>query len=263
MHAGRGDDGLRLVVLGDSTCFVDGDGPQLPGHPGVWPTMLAHDLEERLGREVTTQVVARAGMTVHDAWSIVAKDRHVQFEVLMGADLVVLSVGSFDHAPFGVPAALSAMVPHLAAPGVRRRVRRALHATYPVVVRATGGRFTRTNAAVFDRLYDQVLTQIRGLANQAAMAALGPTSHRSPYYGHQHPRHASREREQGQIAARHGLPYVPTWPLVEPFADELNVDGIHWPRSAHRAVANALLDPLVAQLCGELARPGPPSPTAQ
>ncbi|MFT5222652.1 MAG: hypothetical protein ACI867_000957, partial [Glaciecola sp.] len=118
---------LRMVVLGDSTCFIDGDGPQMPGHPGVWPTMLTTLLRQELDREVTTHVVGRPGLTVHGAWELVSKDQHVMFELLMGADVVVLSVGSFDHAPYGIPPALSAMVPHLRRDATRRRVRKVLH----------------------------------------------------------------------------------------------------------------------------------------
>lgn len=253
------DEPLRLVVLGDSTCFVDGTGPRLPGDPGIWPTMLAEHLTARTGRSVTTTVIARPGLTVVDAWAIVAKDQHVQFEVLMGADVVVLSVGSFDHAPFGIPAVVSAVVPHLRPDGLRRRVRRLLHAAYPIVVRATRARFTRTPEATFDRLYDQLLTQARGLANTAAFAAVGPTSHRSTYYGNTHPRHGERERRQGELAEAHGIAYLPSWPLVEPHADQLNVDGIHWPHGAHRDVAEALAEVLTGQLRGEIPRPGPPS----
>lgn len=251
---------LRMVVVGDSTCFVDETGPQMPGHPGVWPTMLAAILEAELERPVEPHVVARPGMTVHDAWSIVSKDQHVKFELLMGADLVVLSVGSFDHAPFGIPPAISAMVPYLRGDAVRRRVREALHDLYPLVVTATRGRWTRTAPATFDRLYDQVLVQLRGLARTAAMAAVGPTSHRSAYYGKDHPRHADRSRSQGELALGHGIPFVPSWPLVVPFADQLNVDGIHWPRPAHEAVAEALAAVLLPQLRGQNPTPGPPGP---
>ncbi len=254
----EGDAPLRMVVLGDSTCFIDGEGPRLPGDPGVWPTLLAKQLGSRLGREVTTTVIARPGLTVVDAWDLVAKDQHVQFEVLLGADAVVLSVGSFDHAPWGMPAVVKAVVPHLRPDGLRRRARRALHATYPWVVRATGGRYTRTPEATFDLRWDQLLLQVRGLANRAAMAALGPTSHRSPYYGDRHPRHADRERRQGELAAAHHVPYLPTWPLVEPHADRLNADGIHWPREAHEAVAEALVPVLSGQLMGQTPRPGIP-----
>lgn len=251
-----------MVVLGDSTCFIDGIGPQLPGHPGVWPTMLADDLAKQLGRPVQPHVVARPGMTVHDAWSVVSKDQHVMFELLMGADIVVLSVGSFDHAPFGIPPAISAAVPYIRGERVRRRVRQTLHDLYPMVVKATGGRWTRTAPATFDRLYEQVLVQLRGLANTAAMAAIGPTSHRSAYYGDGHPRHADRSERQGELATGHGLAWVPSWPLVEPFADQLNSDGIHWPRPAHEAVARALAPLLLAQLRGETPRPGPPGDLA-
>lgn len=250
----QGDQVFRLVVLADSTSFTDASGPQMPGHPGVYPTMLQKQLAEKLGRDVDLTVVARAGTTVRDLWKTVTKDRHVQFDVLMGADAVVLGIGGFDHAPSGVPAVADAIVPFVRPAALRRRLRKALHGAYPIGVRLTQGRFERTAPSVFDRLYDRSCMVIRGLANGAAGVALGPTSHRSPYYGHIHPGHAAAEQRQLAIAERHGFATVPVWRLVEPHADQLNPDGIHWPEPAHRAVADAAFGALLPQLTGDAPR---------
>jgi diglucosylglycerate octanoyltransferase len=256
----RDGDPLRLVVLGDSLAFTDATGPQLPTHPGLYPSVLARALSTTLDREVTTSVLARPGATVRDTTRLATKDRHVQFEVLAHADAVVVAVGSFDHAPMGVPAALESLVPYVRPAAARRRLRRGLRRVYPRVVRATRGRLRRTPSDEFVRLYGQLLTQVAGLSwGRAAGVVLGPTSHRSAYYGHLHPLHARTEAQQLALAARHGFPGVRAWPLVEPHLAELNPDGIHWPTAVHEAVGAALARPLLTQLEGETPRPPLPS----
>ena len=73
------------------------------------------------------------------------------FDVLQGADAVVVGFGGFDHAPGGVPPMVDAVVPYLRPAPVRRRVRTALSAAYPWVVRVTRHRMTRTHAATRHR----------------------------------------------------------------------------------------------------------------
>jgi diglucosylglycerate octanoyltransferase len=243
---------LRLVVLADSTSFTDGTGPQLPDEPTLYPNVLARRLEGALGRDVVVTVVARPGTTVRDAVVTVRKDRHVQFDVIAHADALVVGVGSFDHAPAGTPAALQAMVPFLHPPAVRRRARQLSHAAYPRLVALRRGHGRRTPPSEFAVLYRQLLEQLRGLTwGRAAGVALGPTSHRSAYYGHTHPEHAAAESAQLRLARELGFATVASWPLVEPHAHELNVDGIHWPALAHHAVGLALADALLPQLRGE------------
>jgi hypothetical protein len=38
------------------------------------------------------------------------------------------------------------------------------------------------------------------------------------------------------------------WGLVEPFADRLNADGVHWPSPAHAAVGGAVAAAVAGQL---------------
>lgn len=243
---------LRLVVLADSTSFTDGTGPQLPEEPTLYPNVLARRLEGCLDRGVAVTVIARPGTTVRDALVTVRKDRHVQFDVIAHADALVVGVGSFDHAPPGTPSALQAMIPYLHPPALRRRARTWSHAAYPRLVAIRRGHGRRTPAAEFTTLYRQLLEQLRGLSwGRAAGVALGPTSHRSAYYGHRHPEHAAAEAAQLRLARELGFATVAAWPLVEPHADELNVDGIHWPAVAHEAVGHALADALLPQLRGE------------
>lgn len=254
---------LRLVVLGDSTAFTDDAGPQLPSHPALYPNVLKRHLEDELDRPVELTVLARPGMTVHEAVRTVTKDRHAQFDVLAGADAVVVAIGGIDHAPGGVPAAIDAVVPYLRPPQLRRWVRRRLHAAHPWIVRATRWRLRRTPAAQFELLFDRLLLVVRGLADGAAMVAAGPTSHRAAFYAGRHPLHEAAELQQLAIAARHQVPGIPIWRLVEPHADRLNPDGIHWPAEAHAAVGEALAAPLLRQLRGQDPRPPRPGNLAE
>lgn len=250
---------LSVVVLGDSTAFVDERGPQPPDAPHLYPNVLARHLEAALGRPVRVTVVARPGQTVRDAAQAVLKDQHLQFDLVGRADAVVVGLGSFDHAPAGVPAALEATLPYLWPDAVRRRARRLSRAAYPRLVRLTGGRLRRTPAREFERLLVQLLDQIRGLSwGRAAGVVLGPTSHRAAYYGHTHPRFETAEAQQLRLARVHGFAAVPVWEHVLPHVDALNVDGIHWPAAAHRAVGRAAADALVPQLQGGVPRIGLP-----
>jgi diglucosylglycerate octanoyltransferase len=250
---------LSLVVIGDSTSFTDHTGPQLPDHPDLYPNVAARHLADVLGREVAVTVVARAGHTVREAARTVTKDRHVQFDVLAHADAVVVGVGSFDHAPGGIPPVVDAIVPYLRPAGLRRRVRTGLHRAYPLAVRATLGRRRRTPAAEFERLFAQLLDHVRGLTwGRAAGAVVGPISHRASYYAHTHPGFGVAEAHHLAVAARHGFAPVPAWEHVEPHAADLNPDGIHWPPAAHHAIGAAVAAALAPQLAGEAPTVGLP-----
>ncbi len=242
---------LRMVVIGDSTSFTDADGPRLPDHPDLYPNVVAADLEKALGRAIEVTVVARPGQTVRDAARAITKDRHLQFDLVARADIVVVGVGSFDHAPAGVPPSVEAVVPYLRPTWFRQRVRRGLLALYPRLVHLTGARRTRTPTAEFDRLFALLLDQVRWLTQgRAAGVVIGPTSHRSAYYGHRHPGHPSSERRHLTIARDHGFAAVSSWTHVLPHVAHLNADGIHWPASAHRSVGSAVAEALLPQLDG-------------
>jgi diglucosylglycerate octanoyltransferase len=257
------DGPLSLVVVGDSTAFTDHLGPQVPSTSHLYPQVAARELGAALGREVEVTVVARPGMTVRDAVRTVTKEQHVQYDVLAHADAVVVGVGSFDHAPAGVPPSLETVAAYLRPTPVRRQVRRGLKAAYPWLVRATGGRRTRTPRREFDRLFGELLDHVRGLTwGRVAGAAVGPTSHRSRYYGPGHPTHAASETHHLAVAERYGFRGVAAWPLVEPHADDLNLDGIHWPSAAHEAVGRAVAAALVPALRGEAPTVGLPAAAA-
>lgn len=245
------DGPVSLVVVADSTAFTDAEGPQLPHTPHLYPQVAARSLATALDREVVPTVIARPGLTVRDAVRTVTKDQHVQFDVLAHADAVVVGVGSFDHAPLGVPPTVELVAAHLRPAAVRRRTRTALAAAYPWLVRSHGGRRTRTTLGEFDRLYAQLLEHLRGLTwGRVPGVAVGPTSHRSRYYGHTHPTHAAREAHTLRRAQDHGFAGVAAWPLVEPHAEALNVDGIHWPAVAHQHIGAAVAEALLPGLTG-------------
>lgn len=246
------------MVVGDSFTFTDDRGPVMPGAGTVWPTVAAAAVGEVLGVAVETQVVSAPARTVREALELVRKDRHVQFEVLARADAVVLALGSYDHAPIGVPAPVFALASFLRPPGLRRSVRRALHRAYPWLVRATGGRASRTPWSGFERDWEALLTHVRGVAHGAAGAVVGPSTHRAAYYGHTHPRYPQRASRQLAAAARQGFTTVDPHPLVVAGGEPRNPDGIHWHRAAHERVGRAVAAALVAQLAG--AEPRPPRP---
>lgn len=244
-----GGDVVRVAVIGDSTSFTDATGPLSPDADVLWPNVMARELAASTAREVSVTVWARPGVDALAAWQALTKDRHVMFDVVGPADVVVVAIGSFDHAPAGLPPVLDTVVPHLRPAGLRRRFRSAVRTLHPHVVRLRGGRGLRTPATEFARRYGQVLDQARGLTmGRAVCIALGPTSHRARHHGGTHPRRAESEARQLALARAHGYLAVPVWEHVEPFADRLNADGVHWPAEAHEAVGRAVAGATVRAL---------------
>jgi hypothetical protein len=171
------DDARRLVVVADSLAFCDSKGPQLPDHPTLYPNRVAEALSNATGQRWATSVVARAGADVRDAWRWVSKDRHVKFELVAPADALIIAIGSFDHAPMGVPRWMEVMAGYMHPTAIRRTYRRGLHTVYPWVASATRGRFARTAPAEFERMYRLLLRQIVGLTQASApVVAMGPTT---------------------------------------------------------------------------------------
>lgn len=254
---------IRLAVLGDSTAFTGPHGPLLPDEPALYPNVAARAISDAMEKEVRTTVLAHPGAGVRDAWFRVTKDRHAMFDVLMKADAVVIGLGSLDHGPAGIPLWIDSLVPFVRPAPVRRAVRRLLRTIHPIGVAATRGRMTRVPEKEFQRLYDGMLHHVRSLSFGAPGVALGPVSHRSPYYGRIHPQRERRERLQTAIAKRHGFPVVPVWPLVEPWTEKLNADGLHWPFEVHEAVGLAVAELLIVQLRGERPAPGVPDGGAE
>ena len=245
------DDGgvLRVAVIGDSTSFTDAAGPLPPDAALLWPNVMGRELRGRTGRAVVVTVWARPGVDALTAWQALTKDRHIMFEVVGPADVVVVAIGSLDHAPAGLPPVLDAIVPYLRPAVVRRRIRAAIRWSHPWVVRARGARGVRTPAAEFARRYGKVLEQARGLTlGRAVCIALGPTSHRARHHGGSHPRREESEGRQLALAEAHGYRTVPVWEHVAPHVDRLNPDGVHWPAEAHAAIGRATAATIAAEL---------------
>lgn len=240
---------LRVAVIGDSTSFTDASGPLPPDADVLWPNVMVRELSQRTGRDASVTVWARPGVDALAAWQALTKDRHLMFDVVGPADVVVVAVGSFDHAPAGLPPVLDAVIPHLRPAGFRRRIRASVRAAHPWVVRARGARGLRTPAAEFARRYGRVLDQARGLTmGRAVCVALGPTSHRARHHGGVHPRREESELRQLTIAEAHGYLAVPAWMHVEPFAHRLNADGVHWPAEVHARIGTAVAAAVVQGL---------------
>lgn len=259
-----GDGPLRMAVVADSTAFTDHRGPRLPDDPDLYPNVASAILAEALGREVRPVVVAEPGLTVRVAHRAVTKNRHVMFDVLLDADMVVVGLGGFDHAPAGVPASVDAVLPFLRPAGLRRSARTVARRLYPWLVRATGFRFQRIPTDEFVRLFDQLLVQVRGLTKGAPGVVVGPTAHDgAAYYGGRHPRFRTSEARQLETARAHGYAAFSAWDLAEPHTggragERFNVDGIHWPRAVHHAVGERLAALLLSQLVGDEPSPGLP-----
>jgi hypothetical protein len=252
-------DVLRVAVIGDSTSFTDATGPLPPDADVLWPNVMAHGLMALTGREVSLTVWARPGVDALAAWQALTKDRHLMFDVVGPSDVVIVAFGSFDHAPAGLPPVLDAVVPYVRPARLRRRVRSVIRALHPHVVRLRGARGLRTPSDEFARRYGQALDQARGLTmGRAVCVALGPTSHRARHHGGTHPRRAESEARQLALARAHGFRAVPVWEHVEPYADRLNPDGVHWPAEAHaavgRAAAAAVADSVTASATEDLDR---------
>jgi hypothetical protein len=242
-------DALRVAIIGDSTAFTDEHGPRPPDDVQLWPNVLRSRLESALARPVVCTVWARPGVDALAAWQALTKDRHLMFDVVGPADVVIVAVGSLDHAPAGLPPVLDALIPHLRPDGLRGRVRSLVRSAHPHVVRLRRARGLRTPTEVFARRYAQVLRQARGLTmDRAVCVALGPTSHRARHHGGVHPRREESEQRQLTLARAQGFLTVPVWEHVLPHADRLNVDGVHWPAPAHAAVGAAVADVISSAL---------------
>jgi len=232
---------LRVAVIGDSTAYTDATGALPPDDPSLWPNVTGEMIATSTGRPVEVTVWARPGTDALGAWQTLTKDRHVMFDVVGPADIVVVAIGSFDHAPAGLPPVLDVLMPHLRPAVLRRRVRSAVRRVHPWMVRLRGARGVRTDPAEFARRYGRVLDQARGLTlGRAVTVALGPTSHRARHHGGRHPRREESERRQLDLAHARGWKVVPVWEHVLPHVDGLNPDGVHWPAEAHRAVGAAV-----------------------
>jgi len=243
----------RLVVLGDSLTFHDDTGPVPLAEPRLWPNLPASALQERTAQPWDAVVVARAGWSVRDTWLALQKDVHLQQQVLMGADAVVMAVGSTDQLPVGVPRVVNAALPYVRPTRLRRRLRRGLDAAHPHLVAATRGALVWTPPPVYAHCWRKTIGGLRLFAPGAPLCAVLPGIHVGRYYGGGHnPQHERYAALTARLAAEEGVPVVDLAALTRPWLDRLNPDGLHWPYGLHADVAAAMAAALDASLQARL-----------
>lgn len=249
MTPGDADSGpARLVVLGDSLAFHGPEIPLPPRWPAFFPSLLRDRLEAETGRRWHVTVVAREGWGLRDVWLALQKDVHVQQDVLMGADAVVLAAGSFDFVPVGVPTPLRALLPYVRPTSLRRRARVWLDRAHPWLVRLTRGAMVRTPLDVYAHCWRKSVGGLRLFAPDAALCAVLPSIHRSAYYGHIHPHHAAGTALTRRLGEELGVPLVDLAAITARHLEELNPDGLHWGWAQHAEVAEAMAAALLPQL---------------
>lgn len=235
----------RLVVLGDSLTFHGPSGPLPLSDPRLYPNGVAMHLRERTGEEWAAAVVARAGWCLRDVWLALRKDVHLQQQVLLGADAVVLAVGSSDPLPVGLPRGLLAGLPYVRPTRLRRALRRDIDRAHPGLVRLTGARLRYTPLPVYRHDWRKSVEALALFAPDALRCAVLPGVHVGAYYGGSNRHRAVYATATSELAAEAGLELVDLAALTRPWLRELNPDGLHWPFGLHAAVAAAMAEALV------------------
>lgn len=238
----------RLVVIADSLSFHGPEGPVPLADERLYPNRLARELEGRTGQGWSVATVARAGWGYREVWLALQTDVHLQQQVLLGADAVVLAAGSSDALAVGVPRPLYAVVPFIRPTGLRRRVRRTIQRAHPWLVRATAGRVRHTPASVHAHALRKSMDAVRLFAPHAAMCAYLPSAHRAGYYARWNPHLEEVARTTRTMAEARGIPVVDLAALGRPWLTALNPDGMHWPWGLHTAVAEATARALSPQV---------------
>jgi diglucosylglycerate octanoyltransferase len=240
----------RLVVLADSLSFHGPTGPVPLAEPRLYPNVLAGLLADGTGDAWRADVVARAGWGVRELWYALQRDVHLQQQVLLGADAVVLGVGSSDSLSVGVPRPAMAVLPFVRPVGLRRALRRAVDRHHGRLVRLTGARIRHTPVSVYAHCWAKCADALALFAPQAARCAVLPASHAAAFYAHAHPFRGEVAALTRRLAAARDLPLVDLDALVRPHLGRMNVDGVHWSYPVHGAVAAAMASALLPGLAG-------------
>lgn len=238
----------RLVVLGDSLAFHGPEGPVPLADERLYPNHLRRRLSEVTGDAWTCTVVARAGWGMREIWLALQRDVHLQQEVLVGADAVVMAAGSVDTLPVGVPRGLLATLPFVRPTPLRRRLRRWIDAVHPDLVRATNARLRYTPRSVYRHAWPKSVDAVRLFTRDAPLCAVLPAVHLGDYYAGSRRHHPEVRRVTAALAAERGVPLVDLATLGEPYLDRMNPDGLHWSWEQHEAVADAMADVLLDAL---------------
>jgi diglucosylglycerate octanoyltransferase len=241
----------RLVVVADSLSFHGTDGPLPLADPRLYPNILGAHLAAATGADWDVAVVARAGWGVREVWLALQRDVHLQQQLLVGADAVVLGAGSSDSLSVGVPRPLMAVLPFLRPTSLRRRVRRGIDHHHHRLVALSGARIRHTPMGVYRHGWRKSVEALRLFAPDAALCAVAPAIHVGGYYAGRHPFHAEALAATRALAAELGVPLVDLPRIMRPHLDGLNRDGIHWSYPVHADVAAAMAEALVPQLRDE------------
>jgi diglucosylglycerate octanoyltransferase len=238
----------HLVVLADSLSFHGPDGPLPLADARLYPNLVADALAAATGEPWRASVVAQAGWGVRELWLALQRDVHLQQQVLLGADAVVLGLGSSDWLSVGVPRPAMALLHFVRPTTVRRRLRRGIDRNHHHLVRLTGARLRYTPTSVYRHGWRKCVEALRLFAPDAALCAVEPAIHVGGYYALAHPFHAEGVRVTRELAAALEVPLVDLPALLQPHLGSLNVDGIHWSFAAHADVARAMAATLLPQL---------------
>jgi diglucosylglycerate octanoyltransferase len=238
----------RLVVLADSLSFHGPEGPLPLADPRLYPNLLAADLSAGTGEPWHVSVVAQAGWGVREAWLALQRDVHLQQQVLLHADAVVLGLGSSDSLSTGVPRPVMAALHFLRPTGLRRRIRRSIDRHHHVLIALTGARVRYTPPSVYRHGWRKTVEALRLFAPEAALCAVSPAIHDGRYYAHRHPFLERFATETRSLAADLDVPLVDLAATLRPHLADFNPDGIHWSFPAHVDVARAMAAQLLPQL---------------
>ncbi len=238
----------RLVVLADSLSFHGPGGPLPLADPRLYPNRLAARLGAATGSRWDAAVIAQAGWGVREAWLALQRDVHLQQQVLMGADAVVLGLGSSDSLSTGVPRPVMAALHFLRPTPLRRRVRRTIDRHHGALVALTGARLHYTPPSVYRHGWRKSVEALRLFAPGAALCAVSPAIHDGAFYAHRHPFYARYAEETAALGAALDVPLVDLAALLRRHLPEFNPDGIHWSFGAHADVAGAMAGALLPQL---------------
>ncbi|WP_370328216.1 SGNH/GDSL hydrolase family protein [Euzebya sp.] len=238
-----------MVVLGDSLSFHGPEGPVPLADPRLYPNVLGVELDRLTGRPWAVEVWGRAGWGVRELWLALQKDVHLQQQLLIPADAVVLGIGSADQLSVAVPRWVVMALPYLRPTGLRRALRRRIDHVHPALTRLTGGRMRYTPPSVIRHAWSKSVDAIRLFAGEdVPLVAVLPAAHRTTYYGGMTTHHVGTHRLVAELAAAKDVAAVDLAALTRDRLDELNVDGAHWSWAIHADVGTAMARALAAQL---------------
>ncbi len=238
----------RLVVLADSLAFHGPEGPVPLSDPRLYPNQAGAALEAATGTAWDVQVWARAGYGLRETWVGLQKDVHLQQQLVLGADAVVLGTGSMDQASVAVPRWVVLSLAYLRPPRLRRRVRNTIDRWHPAVTRLTRGRWRYTPPSVVAHGFAKSVDALRLFAPRAALVCVLPTVHRAVYYGGVDRWHEVTHRTVRELAQAKDVPAVDLRPLSAAHLDRYNPDGTHWGWELHAEVGAALAGAMLPQL---------------